>query len=98
MLFPALPDFHARYPDVQVDVRIVNRTSDVDAAIVDIFVLHGWPEEADLVHRRLGHTRTLVVATPEYWSRHGIPKQPSDLARHTCAGIRCVRSPALTDG
>jgi LysR family transcriptional regulator, regulator for bpeEF and oprC len=88
VLLPALPDFHARYPEIQVDVRIVNRTSDVDSAIVDIFLLHGWPEEADLVHRRLGHTRTLIVATPEYWSRHGIPRHPSDLVRHTCMLMR----------
>jgi LysR family transcriptional regulator, regulator for bpeEF and oprC len=88
VLLPALPAFHARYPEIQIDLRVVNRTSDVDTGIVDVFLLHGWPDDPDFVHRRLGHTATRVVASPNYWRRYGIPADPTELARHTCMLMR----------
>lgn len=88
VLLPALPRFHARCPDIQVDFRVVHRVTDVDAAAVDVFVLHGWPEAQDLVHRSLGQSKMLVAATPDYWSRQGIPQHPDELARHACMLMR----------
>jgi DNA-binding transcriptional LysR family regulator len=40
------------------------------------------------VHRQLGHTRALVVGSPEYWASHGIPQDPHELERHTCVLMR----------
>jgi LysR family transcriptional regulator, regulator for bpeEF and oprC len=88
VLMPALPDFHRRYPDIQIDLRVVNRLGDDDAGTVDVFVLHGWPDAGDFVHRRLGPTRSLIVGSPEYWSVHGIPLHPGDLQRHNCMLMR----------
>lgn len=87
-LLPALPRFHARYPDIQIDFRVVHRPTDPDAAAVDVFVLHGWPEGLDMVHQRLGHARSVVAATPAYWTLHGIPQHPSELLRHACMLMR----------
>lgn len=88
ILLPALPVFHARYPDIQLDFRVVNRMSDADAASADVLLLHGWPEASDFVHRRLGMAHALIVAAPEYWASHGIPTHPRDLAGHTCLLMR----------
>lgn len=90
-LLPALPRFHARCPDIQIDFRVVHRTTDPDAAAVDVFLLHGWPEANDLVHRRLGHAGMRIAATPAYWTQHGLPQHPSELERHVCL---LVRNPA----
>lgn len=87
-LSPSLPHFHARHPDIQLDVRVMNRINDSDAAAVDVFLLMGWPEAGDLVHRRLAETRQLVCATPDYWARRGRPRHPKDLADHPCFAIR----------
>lgn len=87
-LVPALPHFHALYPDIQVDFRIVQRPGEPEAASVDIFVLHGWPAADDLVHRRLGQARSVIAATPEYWTTRGIPQHPEDLVRHACLLMR----------
>lgn len=87
-LLPALPRFHARHPDIQLDLRIINRMSDADADTVDVFLLHGWPEAGDLVHRRLGHARTMIVAAPDYWKTRGIPRHPRELADHVCMLMR----------
>jgi LysR family transcriptional regulator for bpeEF and oprC len=88
LLLPALPLFHSRYPDIQIDVRVIHRLTDADAQIADVFVLHGWPQANDLVHRQLGHTRALIVGAPEYWASRGIPGHPRDLAQHTCLLMR----------
>jgi len=88
VLLPALPDFHGLYPEIRIDIRVIQRLTDADAQTADVFVLHGWPEGNDLVHRQLGHTRALVVGAPEYWSLHGIPKHPQELVNHTCLLMR----------
>jgi LysR family transcriptional regulator for bpeEF and oprC len=88
LLIPVLPLFHARYPDIQIDLRVIHRLTDADAGTVDVFLLHGWPEANDLVHRRLGLAKSLIVAAPGYWTAHGIPRQPKDLAQHVCMVMR----------
>jgi LysR family transcriptional regulator for bpeEF and oprC len=88
LLLPALSRFHSRYPDIQIDVRVIHRLTDADAQIADVFVLHGWPEANDLVHRQLGHTRAMVVGAPEYWASRGIPEHPQELDQHTCVLMR----------
>ena len=40
----------------------------------DVLLLHGWPDAPpDYVHRRLGGSRSLIVAAPEHWAAHGVP-------------------------
>ena len=85
---PALPQFHARYPDIALDIRTVNRLSDPDAEAVDIFVLFGWHEMPDMIHQRIAQSTYHVVASPAYWKAHGMPKRPADLAAHQCLTFR----------
>lgn len=89
VLLPALARFRSRFPDIQLDFRTVHRLSDADAQSAEILLLHGWPEATeDFVHRRLGMTRSLIVASPDYWAAHGIPTDPAELARHECLTMR----------
>lgn len=89
VLLPALPRFRARFPEIQIDFRTVHRISDADAQSAEVLLLHGWPEAPpDFVHRPLGMTRCFVVASPDYLASHGIPDDPSELARHECLTIR----------
>lgn len=89
VLLPALPRFHALYPDIEIDFRTVHRITDADATTADVLLLHGWPEvPPDYVHRKLGGARSLIMAAPDYWASHGVPRQPADLARHACLMMR----------
>jgi LysR family transcriptional regulator for bpeEF and oprC len=88
VLLPAMPTLHSRYPDIQIDLRVVHRLTDEDAQLAEVFVLHGWPDANDFVHRQLGHTRALVVGSPDYWASHGIPQDPHELDQHTCVLMR----------
>jgi DNA-binding transcriptional LysR family regulator len=89
ILLPALPRFNALYPDIEFDLRTVNRIGDADALTADVLLLQGWPEvPADYVHRDLGCGQTLIMAAPDYWRTNGMPKHPSDLTKHTCLLLR----------
>ncbi len=87
-LVPALPWFHARYPDIRIDIRFVDQAASAEAGAIDVFVVVGWPRQADLVHRRIGQMRLLACAAPGYWAAHGQPKHPQDLKHHQCLLFR----------
>ncbi|MDH5540355.1 MAG: LysR substrate-binding domain-containing protein [Rhizobacter sp.] len=92
VLMPALPRFHALFPDIEIDLRTVHRMGDADADGADVLLLHGWPEAPpDHVHRKLGMAHSLIMAAPGYWAAQGVPRQPEDLRQHTCL---LVRNPA----
>ena len=89
VLTAALPRFYALYPDIQLDVRHFMRPMLEQVQGVDIMLVMGWPKGAEeLVHRQLGATTFIVVASPAYWAAHGIPKHPAELERHNCLCIR----------
>ena len=87
-LGPALPRFHARYPDIELDLRIVNRVTEAQAESVDLLVLIGWHEAPDFIQKPIAHSRYVVLASPAYWSAHGMPRRPRELEGHQCFAFR----------
>ena len=94
-LTPAIPRFHAMYPDIHLDVRDFSRLSDTETSGIDVFVVLGWPQADNLVQRRVGAARFAVLASPTYWSTHGVPQRPSDLGKHTCFLVRAIDGTAM---
>ncbi len=78
---PLLPDFVARYPDVElvfrVSPRFVALTNDMDVAI-----WFGALDESSLVARKIASSRRMLFATPEYLARRGTPRTPAELEGH----------------
>lgn len=91
-LGPALPEFHVRFPQIEIDVRPLTCLSDAGSAEVDVFVMFGWQEKSDLVRKFIYRTRYDVVASPGYWATHGVPERPEDLKRHDCLIYRSGRT------
>ena len=85
VLADALPRFHARYPEVHVELTDAGSSRDLARLGTDALLQFGWPPEQDAILRTLAETRWLVVATPAYWAKHGTPAHPSALARCPCA-------------
>jgi DNA-binding transcriptional LysR family regulator len=83
-----LPRFHVRYPDIRLEIIDAGSSRDLAKLGTDALMQFGWPPQQDAILRTLAETRWLVVATPAYWARHGIPAHPSDLPRHPCALYR----------
>lgn len=87
-ILPALPRFRAQYPDIQVDLRSVDRPTAEHANEAEIMVLLGWPSQSNMVHCHLAYSRMLICASPDYWAKHGIPRSPAELASHQCLLFR----------
>lgn len=88
VLAELLPRFHARCPSVQIDLVDAGTVRDLSQLEADVLLQFGWPLPQEASLRTLAHTRWLVVASPAYWVRHGVPRHPSDLARHPCVLFR----------
>jgi DNA-binding transcriptional LysR family regulator len=84
---PLVPLFHALHPDVTVSLNLSDRVVDIAGEGFDCAVRVGDMPDSSLVSVRLSDNRRLCVATPDYLARHGVPKQPSDLARFDCLSL-----------
>jgi DNA-binding transcriptional LysR family regulator len=81
---PLVPRFLGLHPDVSVSLNLSDRVVDIVNEGFDCAVRVGDLPDSSLVSVRLADNRRMCVATAEYLKRHGIPKQPSELARHRC--------------
>lgn len=88
ILAPVLPLFHARHPEITVDLRDVTQITNVDAPGVDVFVSLAWPQHPDMIHRVARISRFVVCASPAYWARYGVPSRPDELLQHQCLLVR----------
>ncbi len=84
MLAPVLPQFMARYPEVQLELEVSNRRVDVIGEGFDVALrVRNQPSGEDgLVMRSFAELCELLVASPAYLAANGAPKQPQDLAGH----------------
>lgn len=95
LVLPVLGDFMRQYPQIQLDLEFTDRMVDVIAEGYDAVLRIGPPADSRLSARKLGHFRTVVVASPEYLARCGEPQTPADLTRHACLQYRFPSSGKL---
>jgi DNA-binding transcriptional LysR family regulator len=93
ILVPAFPTFHARYPDIQVDMGVSDRRVDVIGENVDCVVRGGEITDGSLMARRVGDLQLGVYAAPGYLTRAGTPAHPRELedTHHRIVGFRWSR-------
>lgn len=93
---PLLAEFMARWPDVQLDIRVEDGLTDLVANGLDAGIRLGERLQRDMVAIPIsGPLRSVVVGAPTYFERHGYPKDPKDLQRHHCIKYRLVGSGAI---
>lgn len=101
-IVPLVAAFTARYPNITVDLSLGDEVVDILAGQADVAVRFGPLPDSPLTARRIGETRQVVVASPDYLQRHGTPLQPEDLAEHNCLRFNFRRAepnwPFLRDG
>jgi DNA-binding transcriptional LysR family regulator len=85
---PLISRFLRQYPQVEVQLQLSVNPPPLSDDAFDVCIRFGEPPEARVVARRLAANRRLLCAAPAYLARHGTPRSPQDLARHTCIGIR----------
>jgi len=83
-LAPAIADFLAEHAEVRFDVSLSDRIVDLVEEGFDLGIRVGTAGPEHLVARKLGETRVVPCASPEYLARRGAPQTPEDLQRHDC--------------
>ncbi|TDG10024.1 LysR family transcriptional regulator [Paraburkholderia guartelaensis] len=83
-VLPLLPAFRERYPEVRVDTHLSNRNIDFADEGFDLAIRGRAPADSNLVARKLEDAEMVVVATPAYLKRAGVPKTVADLQSHEC--------------
>ncbi|MET0327765.1 MAG: LysR substrate-binding domain-containing protein [Luteimonas sp.] len=94
ILVPALPDFHARYPEIQLDLGVSDRRVDLIGETVDCVVRGGTITDQSLVARHVGDLQLGVHASPAYLQRMGTPTHPRELedTHHRVVGFLWART------
>ena len=81
---PALPEFLAAHPGVEVELELSDRYIDLVGEGFDLAIRVGQMPDSTLKARLLADSRRVVFAAPGYLATHGHPRSPEDLVRHQC--------------
>lgn len=94
ILIPALPAFHALYPDIQLDMGVSDRMVDIIGDNVDCVVRGGELTDLSLMARRVGDLQLRIYAAPSYLARAGTPLHPQELedTHHRIVGFLWART------
>lgn len=93
VIAPLLSAFHQRYPDIVVDVEVETHRApsieDYDITLLGTDVNF----DADIVARKIIASDVILVASPAYVARKGLPATPKDLAGHDCLRLKRIDGP-----
>lgn len=81
---PLIPELLTRYPDLKVELRLVDTDLDLIEHTIDVAIRTGNLSDSSLIARRIGDNPRVICASPDYWARHPIPIAPEDLSAHNC--------------
>lgn len=92
-LAPAISKYCSRYPEVTLDIVCTDHIVDLIQDGFDVGIRAGKLADSSLIAKSLGTIRNVVVASPQYLARAGVPKRPKDLESHDCIvlGVGAMR-------
>ncbi|MBP2234492.1 DNA-binding transcriptional LysR family regulator [Sinorhizobium kostiense] len=90
LIASGIPEFHDRYPDIEVRLRLSDRNVDILAEGVDVAFRLGILEDSNLRMRGIMDCERVLCASPRYLERRGVPATPDELItdRHDCLLLR----------
>ena len=80
-IVPALPDFLAAHPELELELSSTDRQVDLVQEGFDCVLRLGPIRDETLIASKLGKLRVVNAASPAYLARHGIPRSLADLQR-----------------
>ncbi|WP_085631164.1 LysR family transcriptional regulator [Pseudomonas sp. R16(2017)] len=79
---PRLGMFLDQHPQLSVDLMLDDRNINLMEEGIDVALRMGNLVDSGLTARRIASCRRVVLGTPTYFARHGIPTCPADLSQH----------------
>ncbi|MEM9357680.1 MAG: LysR family transcriptional regulator [Pseudomonadota bacterium] len=80
----AIADFMTAFPDLKIELSLSDRFVDPIEDGFDVTIRIAELADSSLIARKLAPGRRVLAASPDYIHSHGSPKEPADLAEHTC--------------
>jgi DNA-binding transcriptional LysR family regulator len=87
LLGPLVVEYLRTYPEVELVLACANRSVDLIEEGFDLAIRLGRVADSSLVARGLFGVPSMLVASPDYRQRRGVPSRPEDLAAHPCMAI-----------
>ncbi|MCZ8312688.1 MAG: LysR family transcriptional regulator [Magnetospirillum sp.] len=81
---PRLGRFMRRHPALKLDLVLSDQFVDLVEEGVDLSIRVGEVKSPDLIAQRIGETRRVALASPDYLAQRGTPQTPRDLGEHDC--------------
>lgn len=98
LIEPHLPEFHARFPKLALELVMAEPLSNIIAEGCDAGIRLGRSLADHVVAVPITPALSMpVVGAPEYFERHGMPKTPTELCDHNCINYRYSGSGAIHD-
>ena len=83
-LAPCVAGFLKSFPDIHIELELTDRFVNLANEGFDLAVRHTSAPPETHVAWALCETRSVLVASPDYLARRGVPEHPADLASHDC--------------
>lgn len=87
-LISIIPAFLKEYPGVRVVMTLSDSVLDLVESGIDLAIRVGPLGDSTLKARKLGNSRRVICASPDYLKRMGTPKHPKELEEHNCVTFR----------
>lgn len=87
-LSPALSDFMASYPELEVELNFNDRQIDLVEEGYDIAIRIGAMADSNLICRKLTPIKLYLCGSPGYLEKRGWPQHPLELRDHNCLRYR----------
>lgn len=81
-LLPRLAPFLAEHPRLSIEFVLDDRPVDLIEEGVDIGLRYGPLADSSLIGRKVATARRLVLGSPGYFDRAGVPTTPAELTEH----------------
>ncbi len=83
-IIPRMPNFLQAYPNIKLDMMLMDRYVNLVAEGIDVAIRIGTLEDSSLIARRLGDSPRRLVASKAYLDSRGRPSHPEELKNHNC--------------
>src|ERR1700733_9418576 len=93
-VIPRLSAFVARHPALRVELQLEDRRQDLVRDAVDVAIRLGRLQDAAATAKLIALIPRVIVASPDYLERHGVPAHPNDLIGHRIVGGTASAVPA----
>ncbi len=82
IIVPALNEFRALYPKIELDVMFTDEVVDIMKEGIDLAIRGASLPDSGLQATKLSTLKTCLCGSPSYFEKFGLPKKPTELHKH----------------